>query len=304
MTSPTLLDQPSAGHPPGGPAESLGPDAPAAEGEARPGRAGWARRWWGRRYWVGAAALVLLVLAATSLVVSVRALSKPTLSRGTVNGIVDSKVRSAVNNLQTQPPAGVVVYNQVAPAVVVVQADTPGATSGESVGAGVVVSNTGAILTALHVVEAATSIKVTFSDGSTSPATIQTSDATHDIASLAPQQPPAVIVPAVLGGGIRIGDEAFAVGHPLGLVDTLTAGVVSGLDRTFKGSNGRTLTGLIQFDAAVNPGNSGGPLVNGQGQVVGIVTGIANPAGADAFAGISFAVPIATAGGAAGAPSK
>jgi S1-C subfamily serine protease len=244
------------------------------------------------------------LLASTSLVVSLRALSKPTLSQKAVNGIVNSKVGSAINNLETQPPAGVAVYNRLAPTVVVIQANTPGATAGESIGGGVVVSNTGEILTALHVVEGATSIKVSFSDGTTSTATIQTSDATHDIASLIPQRPPAVIVPAVLGGGVRIGDDVFAVGHPLGLVDTLTAGVVSGLDRTFKGPRGRTLSGLIQFDAAVNPGNSGGPLVNRQGQVVGIVTGIANPAGVDEFAGISFAVPIATAGGAAGAPSK
>ena len=89
----------------------------------------------------------------------------------------------------------------------------------------------------------------------------------------------------MLGGGVQIGDEVFAIGHPLGLVDSLTAGVVSGLDRTFKVGNGRTLAGLIQFDAAVNPGNSGGPLVNSQGQVVGIVTGIANPAGVDDFRG-------------------
>ena len=108
----------------------------------------------------------------------------------------------------------------------------------------------------------------------------------------------------MLGGGVQIGDQVFAVGHPLGLVDTLTAGVVSGLDRTFTVANGRTLTGLIQFDAAVNPGSSGGPLLNSQGQVIGIVTGLANPAGVDDFAGIGFAVPIATAGGAAGAPAK
>jgi S1-C subfamily serine protease len=245
-----------------------------------------------------------VLLAATSLAVSLHALSKPTLSAGAVNGIVNSKVSSALNSLQTQPPAGVVVYNQVAPTMVVIQANTLGATPGESLGAGVVVSNTGEILTALHVVEGAPSIKVSFPDGTTSAATIRTSDALHDIASLTPQHPPAVIVPAVLGGGPRIGDDVFAVGHPLGLVDSLTAGVVSGLNRTFKGANGRTLTGLIQFDAAVNPGSSGGPLVNRQGQVVGIVTGIANPAGVDDFAGISFAVPIATAGGAAGAPSK
>jgi S1-C subfamily serine protease len=256
MTRPGLVDRTSAAQAPTGPGELGGSDARTAGGDAGPGGAGWAQRWWARRYWVGAAALV--VLTAISLAVSVRALSKPTLSEGAVNRMIDSKIGSAVNNLQAQPPAGVVVYNQVAPTMVVIQANTPGATSGESIGAGVVVSKTGEILTAFHVVDSATSIKVSFSDGTTSPATIHTSDASHDIASLTPQHPPAVTVPAVLGGGVRIGDQVFAVGHPLGLVDTLTAGVVSGLDRTFKVRNGRILTGLIQFDAAVNPGNSGG----------------------------------------------
>ncbi len=121
---------------------------------------------------------------------------------------------------------------------------------------------------------------------------------------LAAERLPAVIVPAVLGGSAQIGDEAFAVGNPLGLVASLSAGVVSGLDRTFKVAGGRTLSGLIQFDAAVNPGSSGGPLLNIKGQVIGIVTGLVNPAGTDDFAGIGFAVPIATAGKAAGAPAK
>jgi S1-C subfamily serine protease len=121
---------------------------------------------------------------------------------------------------------------------------------------------------------------------------------------LTPAKLPEVVVPAVLGGGAQIGDEAFAVGHPLGLVGSLSAGVISGLDRSFPLSNGKTLTGMIQFDAAVNPGNSGGPLLNRNGQVIGIVTGLANPAGDDDFIGIGFAVPIGTAGGAAGAPSR
>ena len=80
--------------------------------------------------------------------------------------------------------------------------------------------------------------------------------------------------------------------------------MISGLDRTFKLGDGRTLSGMIQFDAAVNPGSSGGPLLNTKGQVIGIVTGLVNPAGTDEFAGIGFAVPIGTAGGAAGAPAK
>src|SRR6516162_2012294 len=118
MTRPTLLDQPSEpGLAPAGHAE---PDRP----DAQPTGSG--RRWWTRRYWIAAgAAVALLLLAATSLVVSLRALSKPTLSQKAVNGIVNSKVDSAINNLQTQPPAGVAVYNRLAPTMVVIQANRP-----------------------------------------------------------------------------------------------------------------------------------------------------------------------------------
>ena len=111
-------------------------------------------------------------------------------------------------------------------------------------------------------------------------------------------------MPAVLGGGVQVGDEAYAVGHPLGYVDSLTSGVISGLDRSAKANDGKTLRGLIQFDAAVNPGNSGGPLLNRGGQVIGIVTALANPSRNGYFIGIGFAVPIGTAGGAANAPSE
>ena len=108
----------------------------------------------------------------------------------------------------------------------------------------------------------------------------------------------------MLGGGGQVGDEAYAVGHPLGYVGSLTSGVISGLDRSIKASDGKTLRGLIQFDAAVNPGNSGGPLLNRGGQVIGIVTALANPSRDGYFIGIGFAVPIGTAGGAANAPPK
>jgi S1-C subfamily serine protease len=99
-----------------------------------------------------------------------------------------------------------------------------------------------------------------------------------------------------------VGHPVIAVGHPFGLSRTLTTGVVSALDRSARLDQDRELSGLIQFDAAVNPGNSGGPLLNRSGQVIGVVTGLANPTDQSFFVGIGFAVPIATAGGAADAP--
>lgn len=242
---------------------------------------------------------------AALLAVNLRESSKPSVSKADVGGIVDQKVGKAVHDLQAAPPAGVEVYDAIRPPLVVIQAERPKSSKeGSGLGSGIIVNARGQVLTSLHVVQDASSIKITFSDGTESPATIQTADADHDIAVLNPQQLPQVVVPAVLGGGARIGDETFAVGHPLGLVGSLSAGVVSGLDRSFPLANGRTLTGLIQFDAAVNPGNSGGPLLNRRGQVIGIVTGLANPTGNGDFIGIGFAVPISTAGGAAGAPSQ
>jgi S1-C subfamily serine protease len=102
---------------------------------------------------------------------------------------------------------------------------------------------------------------------------------------------------------MRVGDEAFVVGNPLGLYSSMSAGVISGFDRSFRPQNSdQQLHDLIQFDAAVNPGNSGGPLLNRDGQVIGIVTALANPTEQDFFIGIGFAVPITIAGGAAGAP--
>lgn len=260
-----------------------------------------ARRW--PRWWPAGVAAV--VVCAALIVINQRVSSRPATSEADVNGIVDEKIGAAVEALQSQPPASVTVYQAIVPPLVVVEAQRPGGAGGRSgTGSGVIVNTDGEILTSLHVVEGAASITVSFSDGTKSPAAISSTDAAHDIAVLAPARLPEVVVPAVLGGGTRVGDEVFAVGHPLGLVGSLSAGVVSGLDRSFPLANGRTLGGMIQFDAAVNPGNSGGPLLNRNGQVIGIVTGLANPAGDDEFIGIGFAVPIETAGGAAGAPAR
>ena len=111
------------------------------------------------------------------------------------------------------------------------------------------------------------------------------------------------LVPATIGnpGAVRQGSEAYALGSPFGLYGSVSAGVISGLDRSFKMQDtGRTLTGLFQIDAAVNPGNSGGALVDRSGRVIGIVTALINPTDDDVFIGIGLAVPIDVAGGAAG----
>jgi S1-C subfamily serine protease len=195
----------------------------------------------------------------------------------------------------------------VQPSLVLIEVDSLDAKgkTQHGLGTGVVVDMAGDILTALHVVDGATTIKLTFADGSSTAAEVSVRQADHDIAVLQPSSPPGLIVPATLGNpnAVQIGSEAYIVGNPFGLYGSLSSGVVSGLGRTFQlPDSGLTIHGLIQVDAAVNPGNSGGPLVNRDGQVVGIVTGLVNPTKEDVFIGIGLAVPIDVAGGAAGLP--
>jgi S1-C subfamily serine protease len=129
---------------------------------------------------------------------------------------------------------------------------------------------------------------------------VANSNPAQDIATLTPAALPETVVPAVLGGGLQVGDPVVAIGNPLGLTATTTSGVVSGLDRTMARDKASDISGLIQFDAAVNPGSSGGPLLNDQGQVAGIVVALANPTDAGTFIGIGFAVPIGAALGGGG----
>jgi S1-C subfamily serine protease len=188
------------------------------------------------------------------------------------------------------------VYQALRPSVVLIKATGSGA--GADTGTGVVANADGTILTAFHVVEGARSITIAYADGTESPAELVTSSAAQDIATLKPAKLPETLVPAVLGGGAAIGDDVVAIGNPLGLTATTTSGVVSGLDRTLSRDRGGDIAGLIQFDAAVNPGSSGGPLINDRGQVIGVVVALANPTDAGTFIGIGFAVPIGAALGA------
>jgi len=173
------------------------------------------------------------------------------------------------------------------------------------VGSGVIVNAEGAILTALHVVERARSIRVIFADGSEANAAIVAYQPDNNIAVLLPDELPETFAPATLGnpGALRIGDEAYAVGNPLGLAGSISAGVISGLNRTYERfPDEPPLERLIQFDSAVNAGSAGGPLLNRNGEVVGIVVGPVNPTAQETFIGIGFAVRIDAAGGAAGMP--
>jgi S1-C subfamily serine protease len=174
-----------------------------------------------------------------------------------------------------------------------------------SIGSGVVVSQAGDIMTCLHVVAGALSVKVTFADGTTAAASIASADVQHDIAVLRATSIPVSVKPAVLGNprSVQVGSEAYVLGSPFGLSGSISSGIVSGLNRSFQlPSGGPLLTGLIQVDAAVNPGDSGGPLVNRNGQVIGIVSALINPTNQGVFIGIGLAVPIDVAGGAAGLP--
>lgn len=176
----------------------------------------------------------------------------------------------------------------------------------DSTGSGVVIDAKGDILTNLHVIRSTDRWVITFWDGSKSDAQVINIQPENDLAVIRAKVAPDDLKPATLAStaGLNPGDRVVAVGFPFGIGPSVSAGVIAGLKREFvdpdRKDDGGHLTNLIQFDAAVNPGNSGGPLVNRDGEVVGIVTAIYNPTGQHVFAGMSFAVPIENAAKAVG----
>ncbi len=233
-------------------------------------------------------------------------LAKPPPQRLTQRDI-NNAVARALASATPKPSFASEAYEIIHPSLVRVVArtlSTEGKKEG-AIGTGVVIDDSGIILTSLHIVKDAIEVRVTFADGTETEASIIARVPENDLAVLRPREIPDDLQPATLGnsGALRVGDEVVAVGNPFGISNSLSAGVVSGLNRNFKSpKTGETLTNLIQFDAAVNPGNSGGPLLNRDGEVVGIVTALLNPTDQDVFIGIGFAVTIETAASALGSP--
>ena len=221
------------------------------------------------------------------------------MTQSEVRDVVDSVLASAT----PRTPDAVLVYENMKYSIVLIEVKGE---DGDGLGTGVIIDDQGNILTSNHIISDSSNISVTFFDGSRSGAFILSTTPEQDIAVLRAFNTPDLIVPATLGNpnAMRIGDDVFVIGHPFGLAGSMSAGVISGFDRFFQppGSDAK-LEGLIQFDAAANPGSSGGPLMDRYGRVVGIVTGIISPNEDSLFAGIGFAVPINfAASGGGGSP--
>ena len=282
------------------------PAAPPVEPVA-PGRL---RRLLARRpgpLWALAGAL----LAATAMFVADR---HPAGQRPITQDDIDQAVRTSLEK-EPLPSAAAKAYDAILPSVVRVVGLMDEKDDGEekaeqramerSLGTGVVIIDNGTILTNLHVVFGAKKVRVRFANGHESEATMVGAQPENDLAVLRATSLPDDLQAATMRStaDLRPGDHVIAVGHPFGIGPSVSYGVVSGLQREFRSAEGeKTLTNLIQFDAAANPGNSGGPLVTMDGNVVGIVTAILNPSEQRTFIGIGFAVPIENAASAAGMP--
>ena len=227
---------------------------------------------------------------------------------------IDAAVRQSLEK-EPLPSQAAKAYEAILPSVVRVvglpDEDDTGESNTEkralerSLGTGVVIIDNGTILTNLHVVWGAKKIRVRFANGHESEAVMVGAQPENDLAVLKALSLPDDLEAATMRStaDLRPGDHVIAVGHPFGIGPSVSYGVVSGLKRAFRAPDGeKTLSNLIQFDAAANPGNSGGPLVTMDGQVVGIVTAILNPSQQRTFIGIGFAVPIENAASAAGMP--
>lgn len=208
----------------------------------------------------------------------------PALPRLTESDI-RTAVRDALASATPKPNVAVDAYEKVKRSVVTVRTRYADEATLQSRGSGILLDTGGRVITSLHVVAGVAEVEVIFFDGTDAPAIVEATDPATGIAVLDAAgigQTPAILASPK---SLRVGDEAIIVGSPLGLATSLSQGVVSGLNRTFKPAwSSQQLSQLIQFDAPLLPGNEGGPLVNRRGEVIGIVVASAGPAGLPAFA--------------------
>jgi S1-C subfamily serine protease len=239
----------------------------------------------------GAGAVMLVAGGASTLAAPAQTAQATTTTTASSNSSPELVAQSSQTTINS-------IYEKVSPSVVMISSVVRSgngrfSATGQATGTGIVIDSQGHILTNYHVIEGATSIKIELSDGSEYTATVVGTAPQDDLALIQADVPGDKLVPASLGDSstVQVGDEVIAIGYPYSLDQSVTSGIVSGLNRDGAGSDGsRTLTGLIQVDAAINPGNSGGPLLNAQGQVIGINTMIESPV--EGFTGVGLAIPI------------
>ncbi|GIG36046.1 S1C family serine protease [Cellulomonas pakistanensis] len=277
-----------------------GPEYPAAYGA--PGEPGTTRTRTARdRLWlpvasVGVAAAVLASLGTAALTgafaddTGARESSIASIGRASNDSV-------PVSGSSSESPDWQAVASAVQDSVVAITVTTNG---GEAQGSGVIVDPEGHVVTNNHVVSGAQDgqVQVTLTDGRIFTADVVGTDPTTDLAVIQLQDAPDDLQAAALGDSseVTVGDPVMAVGNPLGLANTVTTGIVSALDRpvstTESGSNEAVVTNAIQIDAAVNPGNSGGPLFDAQGRVIGITSSIATTSSESGSIGLGFAIPV------------
>jgi len=255
------------------------PPYPPPEGEGNVERATPPKRF--RRGLLIAVAAVALASGAGS-----GAASAALIDHGTQTTSAGNVLKTtATSTTSTASTTAATVYKQDSPGVVTI---TVNLARGQAIGSGIVLDAKGDILTNAHVIAGAQRIEVAFSDGTTGSATVIGSDSGADLAVIRVSVAASTLHPLTLGNSasVQVGDSVYAIGSPFGLSGSLTEGIVSNLSQ----SGAAPGSSLIQTDAAINPGNSGGPLVNAQGQVIGINNSIESPV--DGNVGVGFAIPI------------
>ncbi|MGE3857983.1 MAG: S1C family serine protease, partial [Dehalococcoidia bacterium] len=244
-----------------------------------------------RKPWILSVVLALVVVGSMSLgaIIATRAGS----GAGPAQTLVRNEVATRSSTQPVAAPAVTLANGGIADVVARTRKSVVLIEGGNAAGSGVVVDNEGHIVTNYHVVEGQRTLKVILEDGTASRATVLGTDPSTDLAVLRSEFPKDKLFPATLGDSsvMRAGDAVYAIGSPFSQSFTVTSGIISATGRSTQSSfTGRSIRDVLQTDAAVNPGNSGGPLFNLEGEVVGINTSIENPNGRF-FVGLGFAIP-------------